>query len=139
MKQALPKSVPAAIATLTILAMFIAPLCGTLCATPSHCPAGAPAAQLGSDACQHVAMSGDADASGVITAAMNCAQSETIAIAPDETNSPCRPDRTSTVESSIAGTHHEIPTLAASRASVRVTKTESPPTSTPGHSAILRI
>jgi hypothetical protein len=135
MKQALQKSVPAAIAALTILAMFIVPLCGTLCATPSHCLAQIAAAQLESDSCHHVTMSGSADASGAITGAMNCRQPETIGVAPDETTAPSHVDRTS----AIAATQHEIPTLAAGGTSLLVSHTGSPCTNMLVHSAILRI
>jgi hypothetical protein len=139
MKHALQKNAQAAIAALTILAMFIVPLCGTLCATPNHCLAQIAAAQLESDACHHVTMSGSADASGAITSGMNCGQPETIAVAPDETNSPSHADRTFTLASSIAATQHEVPTLAARRASLLVSNTGSPSTNTLVHSAILRI
>jgi len=139
MNHAFQQRLPAAIATLTILAMFIAPLCGALCATPSHCPVQIAAAQSDTNSCHHATMAGNADALGIISAAMTCAQSETIAITPNETNPLSRTDRTSTLESSLATTQHEIPTLAAIRASLRVTKTESPSTNTLAHYTILRI
>jgi hypothetical protein len=75
-----------AIVTLTIFALFLAPLCGTLCAAPSHCAQASAIAHAETEDCHHLAISAD-DSDAIVSLAghTNCAQPENVAILFDAT------------------------------------------------------
>jgi hypothetical protein len=99
MRRTLKRIAPATLTAFTILAMFLAPLCGTLCAAPTHCAAAEPSlAQAESQDCHHSLMGGDSNATASeVTSARNCARPEILAITVDDlkARSASRSSRTS--------------------------------------------
>jgi hypothetical protein len=78
---------PATVAALTILAMLLAPVCGTMCAAPNHCVAPEPAlVQAESQDCHHSLIPRNPDAAAV-TSARNCARPEILALTVDYSKS----------------------------------------------------
>jgi hypothetical protein len=124
------------IAILTVLAVFVAPLCGNLCAAPRHCGAEVAAIQVDSDGCHHLTMADSAGAASAIVPAIGCAQPETIAIVGDETSPQSRSLSASLLTSTIASL-----VRFALRGSILLTGSggRAPLTSTSVHATTLRI
>jgi hypothetical protein len=81
MKRRCRKLAPFTMAALTILAMFLAPLCGILCGAPKHCAPPSAIAHADAEDCHHIAISADSSAGNLsVAGATNCAQAETVAI-----------------------------------------------------------
>jgi hypothetical protein len=80
---------PATVAALTILAMLLAPVCGTVCAAPNHCAAPEPAlVQAESQDCHHSLIPGNSDAAAAaVTSTRNCARPEILALTVDYSKS----------------------------------------------------
>jgi len=110
----------AGVAVTTILAMLVAPLCGTLCATSSHCSARAGVAPSEAGACHHNASFAAADASQTgIAAAKMCNQVDLPAVTPRTTKSwsPSLETHGSTPQlQAIAANERSASSLGVSRA-----------------------
>ena len=67
----------ASVAAVTILGMFLAPLCGTLCAASSHCSTQFGVSQSQSGDCHHTAISeDDVTPNAAFASTRNCARPE---------------------------------------------------------------
>ena len=72
---------PLTVAALTILAMFLAPLCGILCGAPTHCASPSAIRHVDAEDCHHIEISADGSAANLsVAGATKCAQAETVAI-----------------------------------------------------------
>ena len=73
MKKTVPRKYrlpAAAVATVTILAMFLAPFCGSMCAATNGCASAAAISESGAGECHHTAISGEREATPAALASM---------------------------------------------------------------------
>jgi hypothetical protein len=123
MNEALPKCGrlrAVGLAVVTILSMFLTPLCGTLCSASRHCSTQVAVAESEAGDCHHLAISGDADDTrAAFTTAKNCSRPELSAVTLEATKIPStlREARISILPSSaFAATQHYVFSLALSYA-----------------------
>ena len=99
------KLAPLAVATLTILAMSLAPLCGTLCSAPTHCAPPSAIGHADAEDCRHFAISAESSAANLSPiGATNCAQPETFAILLDAAKKQLSPAGLLVAAQSVATT-----------------------------------
>jgi hypothetical protein len=120
------KLAPLTVAALTIVAMFLAPLCGILCGAPTHCAPQSAIGHAGAEDCHHFAMSAESSAADLSpTAATNCAQPETVAILLDAAKKQLSPPGLLAAAQSVATTATNATSFACDAGDAPLTETRA--------------